>query len=68
MITILEFVGVGGLGLVAGALIGVHNVPTVDKAIAAIKAAEGSAAATLAKITAHKAQPAPVVAAPVLVA
>lgn len=52
---ILEFIGTGVLFFVAGAAVGVHNVPTVDKAIAAVKAAEASAAATLAKITAHKA-------------
>lgn len=43
------------LAFCAGAIIGVNNVPTVDKAIAAIKAYEANAAATLAKITAHKA-------------
>lgn len=52
---ILEFIGVAVVFFVGGAAVGVHNVPTVDKAIAAIKAAEASAAATLASITAHKA-------------
>lgn len=55
MLTILELIGTGSLAFVAGAVVGVHNTPTVDKAIAAVKAAEASAAATLAKITAHKA-------------
>lgn len=38
-----------------GAVVGATNAPTVDKAIAAVEAAEKSAQATLAKITAHKA-------------
>lgn len=40
---------------VAGVLIGAHNVVPVDKAISTVDSAEQSAAATLAKITAHKA-------------
>lgn len=55
MIELLEFAGVAALFFVGGALVGVHNVPTVDKAIAVLKAAEASAQAQLAKITAHKA-------------
>lgn len=51
----LELIGTGIVAFIAGAAVGVHNVPTVDKAIAAVKAAEASAAATLSKITAHKA-------------
>lgn len=38
-----------------GAAFGAMNAQTVDKAIAAITAAENSAKATLSKITAHKA-------------
>ncbi len=40
--------------LFAGILIGVRNVVTVDEAIKALKVAEVSAQATLAKITTHK--------------
>lgn len=40
---------------VGGVLVGAHNAPTVDKSIAALKAAEASAQATIDKITAHKA-------------
>lgn len=38
-----------------GAAVGVHNTPTVNKAIAAVKAAEADAVATLKTITDHKA-------------
>lgn len=54
----MEFVIYGVIALVsfaAGVVVGIHNVPTVDKAIAAVKAAEASAKATVEKIAAHKA-------------
>lgn len=38
-----------------GVFVGADFKPTVDKAIASLQAAEKSAAATLATITAHKA-------------
>jgi hypothetical protein len=50
---------IGVVSFVVGAFVGVHNVPTVDKAIAAIKAAEADAQTTLTKITATKAVAAP---------
>lgn len=43
------------VSFVVGAIVGINNIPTVDKAIARIKAAEAAAAATLDKITTHKA-------------
>lgn len=48
-------VAVAVVFFVVGAGVGAHNVPTVTKAIDALKAAEASATATLAQITAHKA-------------
>lgn len=45
----------------AGAAVGVNNVPTVEKAIAALKSAEAKAAATLATIVEHKTAPIPTV-------
>lgn len=52
---ILTYGGTAVFFLVVGADIGAHNVPTVDKAITALKGAEASAQAQLQKITAHKA-------------
>lgn len=52
---ILTYGGTAVFFLVVGAGIGAHNVPTVDKAITALKGAEASAQAQLQKITAHKA-------------
>lgn len=43
------------VSFLVGAAYGAMNAQTVDKAIAAITAAENSAKATLAKIVAHKA-------------
>lgn len=46
----------GGLFIfVLGTIVGANNVPSVQKAIAALKSAEQNAQDTLAKITAHKA-------------
>lgn len=55
---LVEFLTYGGTAVaffVVGAAVGAHNVPTVQKAITAIKAAETNAKDTLDKITAHKA-------------
>lgn len=52
---ILELVATAVISLIIGAGVGAANAPTVDKAIAAVTAAEASAKATLTKITAHKA-------------
>lgn len=54
---LVEFLTYGGTAVaffVVGAAVGAHNVPTVAKAITALKGYEQSAQDTLAKITAHK--------------
>ena len=55
METIVIDVVIGVLSFVVGAAVGAHNVPTVAKAIASLKAAEANAINTLTTIGQHKA-------------
>lgn len=55
MIEVLIHVVLIAITFIAGIGVGAHNVPSVTKAIAAIKAAEDNAKTTLARITSHKA-------------
>lgn len=55
MLEILILISVAVVAFAAGAVYGALQKATVDDAIATVKAAEASAVATLAKITAHKA-------------
>ena len=54
MLQLVLEIGIPLLTFVGGIAVGAHNVVTIDKAIATLDTAEKSAAATLAKITAHK--------------
>lgn len=55
METIVIDVVAGVFIFVVGAAVGAHNVPTVAKAIASLKAAEANAINTLTTIGQHKA-------------
>lgn len=55
LVDILTYGGTAVAFFVVGAAVGAHNVPTVQRAIVAIKAAETNAKDTLDKITAQKA-------------
>lgn len=55
MLEALVHVVMIAITFIAGVAVGVHNVPSVTKAITAIKAAEDNAKTTLARITSHKA-------------
>jgi hypothetical protein len=55
MIELLYIAGAAVVAFVVGAGVGAEYSSTVTKAIATLQAAEKSAAATLATITAHKA-------------
>lgn len=55
VLNLLPYAAVAVLFFVVGAAVGAHNVPSVQKAITALKGAEQNAKDTLDKITAHKA-------------
>lgn len=55
LLDLLPYIATAVFFFLVGAAVGAHNVPTVTKAITAIKTAETNAQDTLSKITAHKA-------------
>lgn len=55
LVDILTYGGTAVAFFVVGAAVGAHNVPTVAKAIASLKAAESNAINTLTMIGQHKA-------------
>lgn len=58
LLDLLPYAAVAVFFFLVGAAVGAHNVPTVSKAIAALKSAESSAINTLTTIGQHKAGPA----------
>ena len=54
LLELLPYAGVAVLFFLVGAAVGAHNVPTVAKAITALKSAEANAVNTLQTIGQHK--------------